>query len=70
MSVFVVPFEIDKPNFYWRQFDGSDRLFRACWREMRRNYQPSDDINVMEILDSIASELVNNPRSSFYIYGE
>ena len=65
----MTSFVVGKPSLYRAEFEGSDRLFRACWR-MLAQFSPTDDVNVMEILDSVASEKVNNPRSSFYIYGE
>ena len=56
------------------RFDGSTRLFNACWRQYRQwlNGAIDDPINlddVMQWLDTIASEKVNNPASSFYIHG-
>jgi len=55
-------------------FEGSNSLFSACWRQYlgylhgaTDNPESQDDIDSW--LDSIASEKVNNPRSTFYIYG-
>ena len=56
-------------------FDGSLRLFKSCWREYHALLaggwdQPTMQLDVDQALDQIASEKVNNPRSSFYIYGK
>ena len=54
-----------------KNFEGSERLFRACWNYFWLEFDsPSDFIGLTEALDSIAAERVNNPRSSFYIHGE
>lgn len=49
----------------------SDRLFRACWRDYRRMSidAPRCDADVVAWLDLIATEKVNNSRSTFYIHG-
>ena len=55
----------------YKQFDGSNRLFNHCWRFFWKEFDsPSDFIYLTEALDSIASAQVNDPESSFYIYGE
>ena len=56
------------------QFDGSVRLFEACWRQYREYLGGSIDHpesldDVVEWLDQIASEKVNDSGSRFYIYG-
>lgn len=56
-----------------KNFDGSDKLFNACWQQYRRylssvNY-PECQEDVDNWLYSIASEKVNNSRSVFYITG-
>jgi len=55
-------------------FDGSDDLFRACWRRYLQYLRgainsPTSQDDVDEWLDAIASELVNDSGSRFYIYG-
>lgn len=68
------PYTLKAPEYYARQFDGSRRLFRACWRWYRAALRgaidnPQADRDVIMWLDARAQELVNNPRSSFYIHG-
>lgn len=55
------------------KFDGSDELFAACWRQYRAYVNgaiddPESLEDVLEWLDSIASEKVNDPRSRFYMW--
>lgn len=56
------------------KFDGSNALFEACWRRYSK-YRGDFDIDttdvdeVLEILETIAAEKVNNPKSRYYIYG-
>lgn len=67
-----------------RAFDGSDRLFRACWRDVLVHLSDGGLCeherrtgtfgmgclgDISEALDQFASERVNNPRSTFYICG-
>lgn len=57
-----------------KNFDGSSNLFEACWQLYRKYLRgaidnPSNQADVDSWLEQIASEKVNNPRSSFYIYG-
>jgi len=64
-----------QPRAHYRTtFDGSDSLFRAAWKQYRRYLadsidNPTCDADVLDWLDSIASELVNDSDSPFYIYG-
>jgi hypothetical protein len=58
-----------------KRFDGTTRLFDACWKQYREyvNGSIDDPKNIDDVtnwLDSIASEKVNNSASSFYIYGK
>lgn len=56
----------------WKAFDGSSRLFESCWNEYLKIScgRISDDVDaVLADLKLIASEKVNNPRSSFFFYG-
>lgn len=67
-------YRLQRPGYYRTLFDGSDRLFAACWRQYREYLNggiddPSCDADVIDWLDALASEKVNNPRSTFYIYG-
>ncbi len=69
----------EKENRYWTKkdfessFDGSGYLFDSCWDMMVAKYMKNGDIKTVEdveyCLDEIAANLVNNPRSRFYIYG-
>lgn len=57
-----------------KNFDGGAALFSACWRVYLGYLRgaidyPSDQGDVDRWLDQIASVLVNNPKSRFYIYG-
>ena len=68
-------FEIKPRHHYRPTFDGSDRLFAACWETYRTMLQnsidyPQDDEDVMRWLDTIAADKVNNSASSFWMYGE
>ena len=52
----------------------SERLFEACWRQYRAWIKgaiddPKNINDVLDWLNQIASEKVNDPKSSFYIYG-
>ena len=57
-----------------RIFNGSNALFVACWRKYLK-YRFSLDIDttnvdeVSEVLETFAAEMVNNPKSKYYIYG-
>ena len=60
---------------YRKSFDGSDELFDAVWRKLRSyakssinlDYNDSDEVDGW--LSDLASELVNDSSSRFYIYG-
>lgn len=67
-------YQLKKKSEYRSKFEGSDRLFSACWSQYLRYLlsaidHPLTDEDVTGWLDSIAAEKVNNPRSSFYITG-
>lgn len=67
-------YTLDTASHYLATFDGSERLFRACWRQyiafLRGSIDaPICDQDVADWLDSIAAEKVNDSRSAFYIYG-
>lgn len=57
------------------RFDGSSRLFAACWRQLLawQRQGAIDTVTTVDDacrwLDDIAAEKVNNPQSAFYIYG-
>ena len=56
---------------YFAAFEGSERLFEACWREYT-DYARDNGKPAMAILDFInagAQARVNNPRSPFYLRG-
>ena len=56
---------------FWTDFDGSEALFNACWRQLKKEVytssMPADEVAAW--LEAFAAERVNNPRSKFYIYG-
>ena len=57
-----------------RYFDGSERLFNACWTTYLGYLNgaidmPECGLDIDDWLENIASERVNNPNSTFYIYG-
>ena len=60
---------------YRKSFNGSDDLFNAVWRKLRSyakssiNLDWNDREEVDQWLSDLASELVNDSRSRFYIYG-
>ena len=60
---------------YARGFDGSRDLFDTVWRKLRSYAKSSINLDwnnnkeVESWLETLASELVNNPKSRFYIYG-
>jgi hypothetical protein len=47
----------------------SDDLFGAAWRRVVAFNRESEVDDLPALYDAIVSELVNNPRSRFYIYG-
>jgi flagellar basal body-associated protein FliL len=69
----------EKENRHWTKkdfeasFDGSESMFDSCWDMMVTKYMKNGDIKTVEevyyCLDEIVANLVNNPRSRFYIYG-
>lgn len=68
------PYKLQPAAYYARKFDGSAGLFMACWRWYRGALRgsidnPHSDSDVIQWLDARAQELVNNPRSRFYIHG-
>jgi hypothetical protein len=70
----MADFQLKPPKFYRAKFRGSNRLFKACWSTYRAFLRssidsPSDDEEVHTWLDTIAADKVNNPKSTFYIYG-
>ena len=57
-----------------KSFDGSERLFRACWRQYLGCLDGSIDnpcslSDIEDGLEAIALDKVNDPDSVFYIYG-
>lgn len=69
-----------KRSRYWdlvkaRRIDMSRRLFCWCWRQYLElqdggDEAPLDDDDVLAKLEMLAGLAVNNPRSSFYLYGD
>jgi len=47
----------------------SDRLFSAIWRRIKAFGRCSEIHNIDGLYDDICSELVNNPKSKFYMWG-
>jgi hypothetical protein len=69
-------YKLRTKNYYYDLTCRRDsyRLFSACWSQYRAWLRgaidsPTCDRDVLDWLDSIASEKVNNSRSKFYIYG-
>ena len=66
---------LQAPRHYRHFFrHDSNRLYRAAWAKYRRLLRdaidyPTSDSDVCGWLESIMAESVNNPRSTFYIYG-
>lgn len=58
-----------KKRDYKAEFDGSNRLFEACWRRYLRARRFLEIDDVSTFLDDMAAGLVNDSNSSFYIYG-
>lgn len=60
---------------YAKSFDGSRDLFDTVWRKLRSYAKSSIDLDwndnkeVEQWLEALASELVNDSTSRFYIYG-
>jgi len=55
-----------------KKYNDTDRLFNSAWREVlyfARNSEIRDFEELCAIYEQITSQKVNNPRSSFYIYG-
>ena len=55
-------------------FNTSKRLFNSAWKQyivyLRGSIDnPIDDNDIVNWIEQIISEKVNNPKSSFYIYG-
>lgn len=74
LATTATPYTLQAPRYYRKAFRGSDRLFRACWRQYRQWLEgaidnPREDRDVHEWLESIAAERVNNSRSPFYLRG-
>jgi hypothetical protein len=61
--------------YYAALSEDSPRLFNACWNVYRGFLRitintPTSDAVVMDWLDTIATAKVNNPASTFYLYGK
>lgn len=59
-----------KKRDYRAEFDGSNRLFEACWRRYLRARRFLEIDDVSTFLDYTAGLLVNDENSSFYITGK
>ena len=65
-------YKLRPAKYYLRKFDGSPALFEECWREYSRRMisqvdEPRNDNEVVELLHTIAAEIVANPGSRFYV---
>lgn len=47
----------------------SKRLFEHIWRKLLSYNRQGDIDDIYALYDVMTSEVVNNPKSSFYIYG-
>lgn len=62
---------LQRKCYFKKQFNGSNRLFEYCWKKMLQDLQYLGCIDsISDALEAYAGEAVNNPRSSFYIYGK
>lgn len=57
-----------------KRFNGSNALFEACWRKyLKYRFSLNTDITnvdeISEVLETFTAEMVNNPKSRYYIYG-
>ena len=63
-------YRVKHPKHYRKQFDGSNNLFKECWANfLHSSPNVEDDSEVIDYLDAVASELVNDEESEFYLYG-
>jgi uncharacterized protein (DUF427 family) len=61
---------IAKKRDYFGAFEGSERLFNACWNAYRKAVREGNAIeDVSAFLDAMASDKVNDSKSVFYLYG-
>ena len=60
-------------SYYRRDFEGTDSLFAAVWREYRQmtldGEPPTCDDDVFADLDLLAAKRVFNPASRFFVGG-
>ena len=47
----------------------TNRLFNAVWRKIKRFNQHSEIDDLQGLYDTMVSGLVNNSKSTFYMYG-
>jgi len=52
-----------------RDRESSAALFNAVWRKILWFNRNSEIDDLFGLYDQIVSEIVNNPKSKFYIYG-
>jgi hypothetical protein len=65
-------YELKPPSHYVSRFDGSPKLFRACWRQYRACLNgsiadPDTDDAVIDWLELIARTKVNDIKSVFWL---
>ena len=60
----------------WKKYfnDCREKLFNCAWKKYRYYLRssidnPKTETDIVNWIDTIISEIVNNPRSKFYIYG-
>ena len=61
--------ELNKKQLREQNKRDSESLFNAAWRKVLCFNRHSEIDDLQGLYDCIVSELVNNPKSRFYIYG-
>ena len=61
--------KLNKKQFRQENKQDSESLFNAAWRKILYFNRHSEIDDLQGLYDSIVSEMVNNPKSKFYIYG-
>ena len=61
--------KLDKKQFRQENKLDSEALFNAAWRKVLWFNKHSEIDDIHGLYESFVSELVNSPKSRFYIYG-